>query len=315
MDSLQGFFDAHGLVVVYLNVLAAQLGVPLPMIPVLLVMSARSVVGTVDASLLFAVGVGACVTADSAWYVAGRRYGRGILRSVCRLSQSPESCVSQTQTLFTRWGVWTLLVAKFIPGLGPLAAALSGRTRIPLPLFVVMDALGASLFVGLAISLGRAFHTTIDGLLGSLAGLGKAGVVVAACGLLFFLGFRVVRKHWLIRSVRMTRISVGELNRLLKSGAPHAIYDVRPAARRDRDGFIPGAHAWSVGWSEVPAAASSPDVEVIFYCDCPDDYSAAKVAHRLQQAGFANVRPLLGGMDAWIAAGLPVHGGQPITSD
>ena len=52
---------------------------------------------------------------------------------------------------------------------------------------------------------------------------------------------------------------------------------------------------------------TTPEVEVIVYCDCPNDYSAAKMAWRLRQAGFTNVRPLHGGIDAWIAAGLPLE--------
>ncbi|HLX09322.1 MAG TPA: hypothetical protein VKY89_15835 [Thermoanaerobaculia bacterium] len=30
------------------------------------------------------------------------------------------------------------------------------------------------------------------------------------------------------------------------------------------------------------------------------------MAHKLRQNGFTRIRPLLGGLDAWIEAGLPV---------
>ena len=115
------------------------------------------------------------------------------------------------------------------------------------------------------------------------------------------------RRHWLIRALRMTRISVAELEQLRQSATPHAIYDVRAPESRQRHGAIPGAVPWSVDAKELPPAAASPTVEVVVYCDCPNDYSAAKVAYRLRQAGFTNVRPLYGGIDAWIAAGLPVE--------
>ena len=48
------------------------------------------------------------------------------------------------------------------------------------------------------------------------------------------------------------------------------------------------------------------DDEVIVYCACPNEASAAAVAKRLMQAGFATVRPLGGGMEAWQAAGYPI---------
>jgi len=35
------------------------------------------------------------------------------------------------------------------------------------------------------------------------------------------------------------------------------------------------------------------------------------VAHKLQQIGFKRLRPLAGGLDAWIAAGQPIEGGAP----
>ncbi len=307
MDTIVHLLVAHGLVVVFFNVLAAQLGLPLPMVPVLVVMGARSMGGEVALEALFAVALGACLVADLVWYAAGQRYGGRVLRTVCRLSMSPDSCVRQTQSLFARWGVWTLVVAKFIPGLGPISTALSGQTRVPLPVFILLDAIGASLFVGVAIGLGRAFRAAVDSVLGMLASFGEVGLAVIAGALLLFIAFRYAQRFWLIRALRMTRISVAELQRLRASDTPHAIYDVRAAASRERDGTIPGAQPWSVDATELPPAAASPEVEIVVYCDCPNDYSAAKVAHRLRQAGFTNVRPLHGGIDAWIAAGLPLE--------
>lgn len=101
----------------------------------------------------------------------------------------------------------------------------------------------------------------------------------------------------------MTRISVPEFKRLLESDTPYVVYDVRAAASRERDGTIPGALPWSLDDTQRPEAVASPDTQVIVYCDCPTEYSAAKVARHLQRAGFTRVRPLHGGIEAWIAAG------------
>jgi 3-mercaptopyruvate sulfurtransferase SseA len=35
------------------------------------------------------------------------------------------------------------------------------------------------------------------------------------------------------------------------------------------------------------------------------------VAFKLRQLGFTRIRPLLGGLDAWIDAGMPVDGDEP----
>ena len=303
---IQSLID-HAMIVVFLNVFASQLGLPLPMIPVLMVMAARSVAGDVAVGLLFGVAFGACLIADLICYAAGRRYGSHVLHTACRLSLSPDSCVSQTQSLFARWGMWTLVVAKFIPGLGLFATALSGQSRVPLQKFVLLDALGIALYIGTIIWLGRAFHSTIDTLLSTLASYGRAGLATVFIALLLFFAIRLARRHLLIRALRMTRISVPDFKRLRESDAPYVIYDVRAAASRERDGASPGALPWSLDGVWRPEAPSSQDTQVIVYCDCPSEYSAAKVALHLQRAGFTRVRPLHGGIEAWIAAGHQVE--------
>ncbi len=49
------------------------------------------------------------------------------------------------------------------------------------------------------------------------------------------------------------------------------------------------------------------DREIVLYCSCPNEASAAKVAKLLMSYGFKRVRPLYGGLDAWIAAGYAVE--------
>ncbi len=53
---------------------------------------------------------------------------------------------------------------------------------------------------------------------------------------------------------------------------------------------------------ELPA-----DGDVIIYCACPNEVSAARVAKQLMDKGYTRVRPLHGGIDAWVAAGHPLE--------
>jgi rhodanese-related sulfurtransferase len=48
------------------------------------------------------------------------------------------------------------------------------------------------------------------------------------------------------------------------------------------------------------------DRDIILYCACPSEASAARVARILMNNGFKKVRPLQGGLDAWVAAGYAV---------
>jgi 3-mercaptopyruvate sulfurtransferase SseA len=47
-------------------------------------------------------------------------------------------------------------------------------------------------------------------------------------------------------------------------------------------------------------------MDLVTYCDCPDDISAARAALRLRQRGVP-ARVLAGGFPAWVAAGFPVE--------
>lgn len=306
MNKLVQWLAEYGAGFAFLTVLAEQLGLPLPAYPVLLVTGALSVEGRSSAPVLLAVAVCACLIADLIWYAAGRRYGSKVLRTICRISISPDSCVRQTEQIFERWGIWSLLVAKFVPGFGTLAAALSGRMRLPLLAFIAVDTLGATLYAGIGIGLGVVFHSAIDELVEVFESLGRIGIVLIAVAMLLFLASRWWQRERLLRELRSARITVPELQALMGSGSQPAILDVRSAGSRARDGTIPGARPWSTDSSD-PADDLRRDLEVVVYCGCPNEVSAARVARQLRRAGFRHVRPLLGGIDAWIAAGLPVE--------
>jgi membrane protein DedA with SNARE-associated domain/rhodanese-related sulfurtransferase len=306
VSTLVQWLAAYGLGFAFLNVLAEQIGLPVPAYPVLVITGALSVEGRYSAAALLAVAVLACLIADLAWYAAGRRYGSKVLRTICRISISPDTCVRQTESLFERWGIWSLLVAKFVPGFGTLATALSGNMRLPLAAFIAVDALGATLYAGIGIGLGVMFHSAVDDVVEVFESLGRAGLVLLVVAVALFLAARWWQRERLLRQLRSARITVPELQMLIGNGSGPAIIDVRSAGSRQRDGAIPGALHWSV-LDGSAAADLSRDAEVVVYCACPNEVSAAKVAQELQRAGFRNVRPLLGGIEAWIEAGLPVE--------
>src|SRR5439155_11395121 len=147
------------------NVLLAQLGIPVPSYPVLIVTGALAMHGRFSLAALYLVAVLACLIADVAWYAGGRRYGRRVVRTVCRISISPDSCVRQTESLFGRWGAASLMFAKFIPGFAAIATSLAGNIRLPLARFVFFDAIGAALYTGVAIALGMLFRDAVASVL------------------------------------------------------------------------------------------------------------------------------------------------------
>src|SRR5438045_9767051 len=114
----------------------------------------------------------ASVTADWIWFALGRRFGYRILKTLCRISLSPDSCVRDTEARFERWGLKSLLFAKFIPGFSTVAPPLAGAARKSRLAFLVYDGAGALLWAGRAVAAGRRFFRAIDRVLLALEHLG-----------------------------------------------------------------------------------------------------------------------------------------------
>ncbi len=306
MNTLLHLIEQYGLTLVFFNVLIEQLGTPLPAYPTLVITGALLDQSRYSAPMLLLVAVLAALIADVVWYQAGKRYGRKVMSMLCRISLSPDSCVRQTESVYLRWGAPSLMVAKFIPGFASIASALAGALGTPRLKFLFFDGLGAALWAGSAIYLGSLFSTTIDDLLNVLAHLGKWGLLLIGVALFAFIARKWWQRQRFLKSLCMARISVDELYHLLQQGAAPAILDVRSALSQD-ESRIPGAVTMPIEGPFPPALSKAHDGEVIVYCACPNEASAAQVAKQLMKLGYRNVRPLAGGIDAWVAAGYSVE--------
>jgi membrane protein DedA with SNARE-associated domain/rhodanese-related sulfurtransferase len=302
MSYLLALIEHYGLAAVFVNVLVEQLGAPIPAYPTLVITGALLTRSDYSAPALLITAVGAALIADLAWYMAGRRYGRTVMSTLCRISLSPDSCVRQTESIYTRWGAPSLLIAKFIPGFSSIGSALAGTLGTRYSAFLFFDALGAALWAGSAIWLGSLFSTTVNDLLQVLENLGKSGLALIALAVVAFIGNKWLQRDRFIKSLRMARISVSELHQLRSGGGSPVIVDVRPPDAQ-REGRIPGAMAASLETIHELALHVPVESEVIVYCACPNEASAARVAKQFMQKGYTRVRPLHGGIDAWIAAG------------
>lgn len=295
-----------GPLLLFLLVLLQQAGLPYPIMPLLIVAGALSVHGHLPAVSVIGLAVAAAVLADLGWYVAGSRLGARALKALCALSLSPDSCVSQTERWFARLGTRVLLVAKFVPGLGLVSTAMSGIARASLDRFLFYDFIGNVLWVGTAVYSGVLFHNAVGDALRVLTELGYGGVALLAAALVVFIAVRLRQRHALMRELRLARISVPELKELLDRGPAPVIIDALAPASRVREGMIPGAIPVEALRLDSDPATLPPQAEVIVYCACPNEASAARIAKQLIRMGCVRVRPLTGGIIAWKDAGLGV---------
>ncbi len=312
MHEIAHLIAAYGLLAIFVNVLLDEGGLPLPSYPLLAVAGALTVTTRLSLPEVMAAALAGSAIADNSWYWASRRYGRRVLSLLCKVSLSPDSCVRQTETVFTRIGPPALLFAKFVPGLGNIAVALCGITRVSPVLFMPLQVVGAAIYLGLPVLLGRLFYNAVDDILRTLAAWGEIGAGVIVVALLGWLGLRWWQRAAFIRQLRMDRISVEELAALLDDDKTRPLLlDVRSAESRRRDGIIPGAiaaHPQDMNKDMHPLLKDhSRDAEIVIYCACPNEATAALAAKHLRRAGFRRIRPLLGGIDAWEKSGRALH--------
>ena len=168
--------------------------------------------------LAFAAGVLACLAADSAWFLIGRRYGHHVLRILCKLSLEPTICVRRTQDSFGRRRGLTLTFAKFVPGLATLAPPVAGENGMGLAAFLFFDGIGAALWVGALLALGRLFGDALKRDPNLLDWVGRFSGAILVLGIIgFFLG-RVYRQRMFRRKLVASRLEPEELMRQLDRG-------------------------------------------------------------------------------------------------
>ncbi|KAF1069705.1 MAG: Protein DedA [Pseudomonas citronellolis] len=301
MHELQPLLERYGPALLFLNVLLEQLGLPIPAYPALIVAGALALHGGgLPLGVALLVAVCACLLADLAWYLAGRRYGGFLLRSICKVSLSQDSCIRQSQGLYLRIGPRALLLCKFLPGAGALSTSLAGMTGTRAKAFLLYDLAGSALWAGSALLLGAIFSDTVDQVLGLLQRYASVGLMAILGVFAAFILWRLWRRFSLLRrTARIPRMSVEALRERLATGATPLILDVRAEAD---DSGIPGARNVRLDTPLDSLGDALGENDVVIYCACPRELSAAMLAERLRRAGFTRTWALAGGLDAWNAA-------------
>lgn len=291
------FLTQHGTFVLFVVVLAEQIGFPVP--GLLFLIAAGALVGTGHMSVAMAIGAAvlAALAGDQLWYELGRRRGRRVLNWLCRISFEPSSCVARTEEFFTRHGVRALIVAKFIPGLSTIAPPLAGIVGLRLPQYLLYNGLGTVLWVCSGIGVGYAFSDQLEQAVSVMAYLGPAMALILFGSVAAYVIAKLLHRYRVERLV--PRLTVQEVTDKIAAGEAPIIIDLRSqGARREAPG-IPGSLTLSVeeviaGYREFPR-----DRDVILYCACPQDIASVRAARKLREKGLTRVWPLVGGIEAW----------------
>jgi membrane protein DedA with SNARE-associated domain/rhodanese-related sulfurtransferase len=302
----------YGYLLLFGWVLVEQFGVPLPAMPVLLAAGALSAQNELSFPLALAAGLAASLLADSVWFLIGRKYGHHVLRILCKLSLEPATCVRRTQDSFGQRRAVTLMVAKFVPGLATLAPPVAGQNGMRFGAFLLFDGIGATLWLGALLALGRFFGDLLKRDPSLLDWAGRFSGALLLLGILgFFLG-RVYRRRVVLKKLAAARLEPEELKRQLDAGEPVYIVDLRHPLELLPDPFtLPGALHFSPDTLAARHQEIPRDRDIVLFCTCPSEATAAKTAMTLHKLGIERVRPLRGGFDEWKRLGYPMDAIPP----
>lgn len=308
MPDFQNLLVSHGPWIVAAAVAIDQLGIPIPSIPTLLLAGSLIAGGELSGVGILAAATLASIPADLLWFEIGRRRGHAVLGLLCRISLEPDSCVRTTRESFERRGPATLLFAKFLPGLQTVAPPLAGAGGMGIGRFVAFDAAGALIFNGAFLLAGYLLRDQIEGFLALLAAFGTRLATVIGISIVVWIAWKFYQRQRFLHLLRVARIDVDTLGSLLASDAPPIVYDLRDRLAIEAQAQrVPGARVIRIDELDARHAEIPRDREIVLYCACPNEATAARVALMLKKRGIDRVRPLTGGIEAWLASGRAVE--------
>ncbi|WP_150429749.1 VTT domain-containing protein [Dechloromonas sp. CZR5] len=287
--------------VVFFNVLLQQLGLPVPAVPTLLL--AGSLAAT-SGSLgqVLAAAVVASVLADWLWYWSGKVFGYRVLAGLCKLSINPSSCVSQTEARFIRWGISSLVVAKFIPGFSTVAPPIAGALRMSQAGFLLAAGVGAALWAGAALGAGWLLQDAVQSAIAALDRHAARALLVVLVLLAVWLGWKLWQKYRFRKFCAVPHVTPAELLAALDSDTPPLVLDLRGATMIAATGPIVGARVAEHDFLHEAVGDWPKDRPIVTLCACPEDAGAVQAARHLLNAGYLSVKPLKGGYEAWLAS-------------
>lgn len=257
----------HGEVVIFLYVFADQIGIPVPAVPGLLAVGALAGAGKLNWALALVSSVCASLLADFIWYGIGKARGSHVLRLLCKISLEPDSCVRRTENVFFRYGVRSLIVAKFVPGLSTVAPPLAGMIGVGMPRFAAYSALAALLWAGTWGGLGYLAGDALQHVTDETGRLGQILGAVVAASVAVYVVVKWIQRRRFLRGLRIARITQDELKRQLDSGEPVVIVDLRSELDvATTPSVIPGALWIAPEELERRHQEIPRDRDIIVYC-------------------------------------------------
>jgi len=267
MNEVVQFLIEQGYIVLFLWVLFTQLGLPLPVVPILLAAGALAGIGKLNITLVFGIAFLAALLSDQFWYQVGLHRGSKVLPLFCRVSLDPESCVRRTKEIFVRYGPRSLLFTKFIPGMATVAPPLAGIFHLHPLRFFLFDGFGTFIWVGVLVLLGYKFGDEIKDLTLQTSGLGPWIGLVVPVGLVTYIVWKYIQRKMFLHRLAIARITPEEVKQRLDADEDLLILDLRSSLEFEAEPHtIPGAFHTSFEELDEFHHKVPRDCEIILFC-------------------------------------------------
>lgn len=255
----------YGYSLLFSVVFLEQLGFPVPAAPVLILAGALCATGKLSLSLAAFLAVLGCLLGDLVWFWIGRTRGRKVLRLLCTLSLSPDSCVRKTETSFLKYGMNSLLFAKFVPGLNTVAPPMAGMFHGGFLAFFWRNATGTLLYVLAFLLPGYFFSGAVMKITSVFHLVGRSLFWAVVLLVVLYIAGKVIRLKMLQRRLYRERITPEELYQRLTAGEPVTLVDLRSSGDEAQD-TLPGAIKMNPG--EIDRHIHQLDRErwIVMYC-------------------------------------------------
>ena len=309
--------EHHGYAVTALAFFLGSCGLPLPLSVVLLTAGAAAHGGSLNFWLVLLSAWTAAVLGDTLMYLGGRYTGWWLLAVICKASMNPDVCIFSSARTFYERGPKTLLFAKFVPGLGTVAAPLAGSLNMRPLRFLRLDATGVLLYASAWASLGFLLAPFLRDVVAWVERLGHVAAALMLTVVLSYVGWIVVVSLRDSRYAGVTKVAADDLLERLEQvrAASHeqlvVIADVRshgyydPGMQRIKNSIRVEPNRLH---EELVAlrAFMQPECEIYLYCSCAREATSVRVAKMLEQEN-CSTKVIRGGLKAWIKAGGPTE--------
>lgn len=295
---------------ILLAVFAGQIGLPVPAMLFLIMAGALGASGKLSLLAIILTSITGCLVADFAWFQAGRWWGSRILRILCSFSSDRRYCVQRAREVFARWGLRTLVIAKFIPGLDGLTPPLAGLEGAGTIEFLLFDAIGSVLWSSTYCLTGYLFADHVEVVAAALRRISTTLAALLIVPLFCYLLWRVWELIRMVRQLRIRTVSPALLEEKLRSGQKIAVLDLLLCEGESLTApgpAIPDAiRVDPTRLRKAPRVHVPDDVQMVLYCSSPKEIASARVAVALRHKGIRKVWVLEGGLQGWRDSGFPV---------